>query len=45
MPPLTLFFRFSSETLFFQLFHKSGGSGIADVEAALALAEATRSFV
>jgi len=35
MPPLTLFFRFPSEAFFFQLFHNSGGSGVADAQATL----------
>ncbi len=30
-----LFSRFSSEAFFFQLFHKPGGSGVANAEAAL----------
>jgi len=42
---MTLFCSFPFVTLFFQLFHAPGSSGVADAEAALAVLEATGSFV
>jgi len=48
MPLLTLFCSFPGfpfVTLFFELFHKSGSSGVANAETALAVLEATRSSV
>ncbi|MCJ7655778.1 MAG: hypothetical protein MUO97_10880 [Dehalococcoidia bacterium] len=40
-----LFAGFPAEAFFFQLFHETGGSGVADAEAALAPTGASRSFV